>query len=263
MFTLSVSLTSASLDAVKGDLRRVLPWVKSAHRCEAVARGLGFHTYAALLSATRLTDLVVTTAQGARFCAYLLEHGFDVPPIPFYRAIARVAIQAVLDQTRMLTPDGIGFGRPQRKGDGKWESPEEHYARMMEMRTELLNDESVEEFLLSLALIGRFVPTRTIRPGTGSYRLKHIAENYACNYPEGDELGPRYVANGSLIAAAIHAGFKYKTYIDDLGYDTLNASFNMSKTAVDDLDCEIRPDHACARDRRRRAERRNNQFLYA
>jgi hypothetical protein len=32
-----------------------------------------------------------------------------------------------------------------------------------------------------------------------------------------------------LIAAAIHMGFRYKTHVDNLGYDTLNASFNMSK----------------------------------
>ena len=93
-------------------------------------------------------------------------------------------------------------------------------------------------------------PTKTIRKGTGSYRLKHIAENYACTYPEGEKLGPTYVTNGVLIAAALHAGFRMKTYVDERGYDCVNVSFNMSKPCLDDLDCEIRPNGACAAHRR-------------
>lgn len=49
-------------------------------------------------------------------------------------------------------------------------------------------------------------PGRRCAKGTGSYWVKHIAENFACSYPEGEKLGPRYVSNGVLIAAAIHAG---------------------------------------------------------
>jgi hypothetical protein len=71
--------------------------------------------------------------------------------------------------------------------------------------------------------------TKTVRSGNGSYRLKHVAENYVCAYPEGEKLGPDYVPNGMLIAAALHMGFKYKTHVDDLGYDTQNATFNMSR----------------------------------
>jgi hypothetical protein len=105
-----------------------------------------------------------------------------------------------------------------------------------------------------LALLARVPKTKTIRSGTGSYGLKHIAENYVCEYPEGGELGPDYVPNGMLIAAALHMGFKYKTYVDDLGYDTQNASFNMSKAIIDELDAEIRPRTGFARDRVRKRQ---------
>ena len=59
--------------------------------------------------------------------------------------------------------------------------------------------------------------------------MKQIAENFACSYPEGDKLGQRYVSNGVLSAAAIHAGFRTMSCVDDYGYDELNVSFNMSK----------------------------------
>lgn len=262
MFTLAISTTPAAIDAIKADLTRALPDVKSSHRCEAIARGLNFRTYASLLAGARSTSPVVATAQGAAFSAYLLAHGFEVPPLPFYRAVVRVAVRAVLENAPKLTMGGIGVGEPRRKPDGKWEDWRDQQAKFMKDREALLSDYAVEPFLLSLAMLERVKPTKTIRPGTSSYWLKHIAENYACTYPEGNELGPQYVANGVLIAAAIHAGFKIKTYVDERGFDSLNVSFNMSKPSLIDLDCEIRPDGAQAQDRRRREELRRNKTLH-
>jgi hypothetical protein len=66
---------------------------------------------------------------------------------------------------------------------------------------------------------------------------------------DGTTIGPQYVSNGALIAAALSAGFKMKTYIDRRGYDAINVSFNMSKRAIDDLDCKYRPDGAEAQRR--------------
>lgn len=88
----------------------------------------------------------------------------------------------------------------------------------------------------------RVARTRTIRDGTGSYWVKHIAENFDCTYPEGEKLGPHYVPNGVLIAAALHVGFKTKSHHDELGYHSLNVTFNMSKSCLEDLDYVIRPD---------------------
>jgi len=68
-----------------------------------------------------------------------------------------------------------------------------------------------------------------------SYGLKHAAEKFACTYPEGAVLGPRYVSNGALIAAAVHAGFDLKTSKDNLGRDEPNAHFNFSKRSLDGI----------------------------
>jgi hypothetical protein len=149
---------------------------------------------------------------------------------------------------------GIGVGPPQRKFDGKWEDWRDRNAKFVEARTELVSDSAIGAFLASLAFVARVTRTKTIRHSTGSYRLKHIAENFACTYPEGNQLGPVYVPNGVLIAAAIHAGFQYRSYVDEFGYDNLNVSFNMSKPCIEDLDCEMRPNGAYAESRRYRAK---------
>ncbi len=254
MFTLTVPVTSANLDAIKGELARTLPEVKSSHRCEALGRGLRFGTYAALRAAMRSPDAVIATACGAAFITYLAEHGFAVPALAFYRAVARVAIRAVLEKVPKLTMWGIGVGDRRRTPDGRWETWQDLQVRFRAEREALLGDDAVKSFLLSLAFLARVERTKTIRKGTGSYRLKHIAENYPCTYPEGDKLGPRYVANGVLIAAAVHAGFNIKSHVDDYGRDSVNVNFNMSKPLLDDLDCEIRPDGGRAQERRRREE---------
>lgn len=254
MFVLRISVTLPVIDRIKVLLTQSLPDVKSSHRVEALGRGLGFRTYAALRTAVQESAPPLATVTGSHFSDYLKEHGFEVDPAHLYRAAAEVAIQAVLDAMPRLHIYGIGFGRPQRNPDGSRQTPQEQYAEFQERREECLGKHAAEAFLRSLALLERVTVTKTIRSGAGSYRLKHIAENYVCTYPEGGKLGPAYVPNGMLIAAAVHMGFAYKTYMDDFGYDTLNASFNMSKAVVDDLDAEIRPHTGFASDRARRRE---------
>lgn len=260
MFALTIHITPASLMALKADLTKSLPDVKSSHRVEALARGLGFQTYAAMRAAVAGEPAVLATANGTSFSRYLSAHGFDCSPIPFYHAAARIALQAVLDKTPKLCVLGIGAGEPKRKPNDQFESAREHHARFLESRKQFKSPFVVEEFLRGLAFLSRVQPTITVRSDAGSYRLKHIAENYRCTYPEGMPLGPHYVSNGAMIAAAIHAGFRHKTYVDARGWDMRNADFNMSKAVIDDLDCEIRPNDAVAESRRwleaRRKQRR-------
>jgi hypothetical protein len=256
MFVLRISVTPLAVEKIKAELTKSLPDVKSSHRVEALGRGLGFHTYAALRSALHSATPVTVAVTARIFSAYLNEHGFEVEEAHLYRAAAQAAIQSILDTVPRLHIHGIGFVRPQRNADGSRQTPQQQYAEFLERRQECLGRNAAEAFLRSLALLARVKPTKTIRSGTGSYRLKHIAENYACKYPEGGKLGPDYVPNGMLIAAALHLGFKYRTHIDDLGYDTQNASFNMSKVAIDDLDVEIRPRSGLAQDRARAREMR-------
>jgi hypothetical protein len=229
MFVLRISVTSPAIDRIKALLTQSLPDVKSSHRVEAIGRGLGFRTYAALRAAAQAPALAVATVTGSQFSDYLKEHGFEVDSAHLYRAAAEVAIQVVLDAMPRLHIGGIGFGRPQRSADGSRQTPQQQYAEFQELREECFGKYSAEAFLRSMALLARVKETQTIRSGAGSYRLKHIAENYVCIYPEDGKLEPAYVPNGMLIAAAVHMGFNYKTYIDDLGYDIPNVSFNISK----------------------------------
>lgn len=260
MFALSIPATSDRLDAIKAELTRTLHNVKSSHRCEAIARGLDFGTYASALTAMKAYTSGLRQVRGDRFAAYLADHGFSVSAKPFYAAAAKVALRDVAKSMPKLTMWGIGVGRPRRKSDGRLEDVREMNARFTGERAELVGDGAVEAFLASLAFLARVTPTKTIRKGTGSYWLKHIAENYVCIYPEGEALGPVYVSNGVLIAAALHAGFRIKTYVDDFGYDEPNVNFNMSKPVLEDLDCEIRPDGTRAQERQRRQQMRTSRL---
>lgn len=249
--SLSIQLNASAIDVMKGFMTRALPNVKSMHRCEAMARGLGFSTYAAL----RAADAREAAVNGAPFMAYLAAHGFIVSERHLYEAAALVALHDVARRHPNLTVWGIGIGEYRREDGGHCESRASYEQRLRQERQALTADSSSRSFLLSLALVQRLPSIATIRPGAGSYKLKHIAENYACSYPGGDVLGPRYVPNGLLIAAASHAGFKFKEYRSEgSGLPEINVSFNMPKRAIEDLDCEIRPDGATAQSRARRAE---------
>jgi len=260
VFTLSIAITASNLDTIKLALTKALPDVKSSHRCEAIARGLGFRTYASLLEEVRSGREPVATADGAAFRQYLASQDFNVGSLAFYRAAGFAALKSVAEAHPRLTNHGIGIGPPRNAG-GYWQTAAERRSRFAEGRADLVSESSVEPFLLSLAFVQRVERTKSIRPSTNSYWLKHIAENYACTYPDGGELGPRYVANGLLIAAAMQAGFQIKTFIDDHGYESINAGFNMSKSSLYELDCEIRPDGARAQSRRAR-ERQRSQKSY-
>lgn len=263
MFSLSMPMTMSVVDTIKLALTKALPSVKSSHRCEAFARGLGYRTYAALRADAETDNLPIAAADGAAFVQYLAQHDFNVGQTEFYHAVAKAAVQVVVDQWPSLNINGFGTGERERGSDGRWESAAEEQKRLEAYRDDLLSDYALAPFLASLALVSRIERTKTVRPGTGSYKLKHIAENYACTYPDGETLGPVYVANGVLIAAAIHAGFAVKPYTDDYGREILNAGFNMSKTSIEDLDCEIRPDGGAAHARRARERRRaSSRFTY-
>ncbi len=252
MFALEIRLSSAALHQIKQHLRKRLPSVKSMHRCEALARGLGFRTYAA---ARAVADGSLTTADGSAFAGYLAKHGFSVAPSELYRAVAKAALHNISDAHPILTVWGMGAGQPRRKPDGRWETAEEKNQRFRESRADLTSDGTIEAFMTSMAFLQNVPKTKTIRQGTGSYFVKHTAENYPSTFPEGEQLGPQYVPNGALIAAAIQCGFRYKLHTDALGYYSVNVTFNMSKTSLDDLDCIYRPNGARAHSRKSAEER--------
>jgi hypothetical protein len=216
-----------------------------------MARGFGYRTYASCLKDARSGNGSIAGVDGAAFRDYLVQHDFNAPASALYRAAATAALHKVAERFPNLTAGGFGAGdwNPRH-------TPAERRKEFADGRAELVSDYAAEPFLASLAFVARVERTKTIRPATNSYWLKHIAENNDCTYPEGGKLGPVYVPNGLLIAAAIHAGFDVKPHTDDYGRETLNASFNMGKASLYNLDCEIRPDGARAQARRQRERQR-------
>lgn len=252
MFTLSIPVSASAVDAIKLSLTEALPDVKSSHRCEAMARGLGFRTHASLLSVSKSPLPVTALADSAAFVRYLAQRDFNVPGSALYRAVAKAALEDVAERYPTLTAGGFGIGEWQRD-----DTAAGRRKRFEDDRAELVRNDRIDPFLASLAFVSRVERTKTIRPSTNSYWLKHIAENYQCTYPDGEPLGPTYVPNGMLIAAAIHAGFDVKPYTDDYGRESLNAGFNMGKTSLFDLECEIRPSGARAQARIEQARQRS------
>lgn len=250
MLLLKIRLSGVVHRKIKNELTKALPEIKSSHRAEVLARCLGFRTNAALLSV--IDDEPTGFFDEKAASGYLEQRNQPVCLNPFRLAIGRAAISEATEKEHRLSELGIGNGPPKRNNDGTWESVREHFKRFREDRASLQSDDAVEQFLLCLAFLEQVPRTKTIRPGTGSYRLKHIAEKFPYRYFNGDELGPRYVQNGVFIAAGIHSGFQYRKFKDEYGYDALNVTFNMSKKVIDDLDCELRPDGALAQGRRRR-----------
>lgn len=255
MVELTVTLNPQTLDRLKAGLRLTAPEMKSSHRVEALARGLGFASNAELRSSLNLGGHPRRVMPEA-FSAYLTERELPGSASLLLRAVAYAIILNVMDLDDRIHKWGWGCGRPERRDDGRWETNEEHYARFLGYRDELKSVFAAEQVLRAIAFLSKVPATRTIRPDSDSYRLKHIAENMACCYPDGEELGPAYVANGPLIVAAVHLGFRYRTARDRDGWEWPNVTFNMSKAHLLELDIEIRPDGARAQDRRRKEEAR-------
>lgn len=253
MLELSIQLTPASLRLMKRALRRHCPETKTSHRTEALARGLGFPTHATLLATLR-ESRPTRRVNAEAYSTYLSERGLPNGQKPLFQAAAAAAVSAVLDRDHKIQSRGYGAGRFRRKEDGSWETAYEHYDRFCEGRAELLDDWHIKQFLCAIAFLTGIPATRTIRPDTDSYRLKHIAEKYPVKFDDGASLGPAYVSNGALIAAAVHLGFRYRAGQDELGYDWPNVTFNMSQKALLELDCLYRPNGARAQDRLRRSE---------
>jgi len=84
----------ANIDILKKELGLLLPDVKSSHRVEAMARGLGWNTNAALRAELSAAPSVRTVDE-ATFASYLADHGFaNIRNGVLAEAIARADIAA-------------------------------------------------------------------------------------------------------------------------------------------------------------------------
>jgi hypothetical protein len=185
-----LKITDIDIERMKADLRTALPSVKSSHRVEALARGLGWRTNAAMRAALAGGPIEIVADDNA-FRDYLREHAFDSPEHCLARVLAKIGIQRAMDLESNLTHFGYGvFG--ERKT-----SAEERRIKFAENRARMLDDYSVDEFICAVAFLSRYGRRKTINRKSSSYGLKHDAERH----------GNHYVANGMLIAAALALGF--------------------------------------------------------
>ncbi|UMY18675.1 hypothetical protein MMB17_04935 [Methylobacterium organophilum] len=241
MFTLHIAITRPSVDAIKADLTKNLSEVKSSHRCEAMARAFGFRTYASILAATADgADAGRRKADGQLFAGYLVERGFAVDTSIFHRAVGRIALSEIMAREPQLNTGGIGAG-DRRRVNGLPETVDDRQRRVEDRRADFMSDYGVEEFLRALVFVKRVKLIKRIDRQAYSYELKHLAEKAMCTYPEGQQLGPHYVSNGALIAAAIYAGFTHRQIDAGARTPSLNANFNMSPRSIRELRAELRP----------------------
>jgi hypothetical protein len=248
MFTKPIYVTMESIASAKVILRELLPSVKSTHRAEAVARCLGFRTHATLIALLKTEDRRVVQFAPDSFVKFLRDRGQEVSLRVAYKLLAHSAILNVLEINHKISTWGYGFGQPQRTKGGKYETPTEKYQRFQRDQNELKSAAITESFMMCLPLLAEMNATKTIRRGTGSYTLKHIAERMPIFLLGDEPWTQNYVSNGTLIAAALYMGFKFKSYKDDLGYDHINVDFNMSKAIVDAVNIRVRPDSGRAQD---------------
>ena len=92
--------------AVKTELRMSLPDVKSSHRVEALARGLGWATNASMRAALAL-EPCDRIADSAAFHVYLAKRGFAVPARALFDGILRAQVRAVMASNERLTHHGL------------------------------------------------------------------------------------------------------------------------------------------------------------
>lgn len=235
MFTLQILIAfPEQIDSIKADLTKYYPDIKSSHRVEALARALGFKTYAALRAADLFWDGPIhAKIDWDAFSNYLVQKGFNPTAKPLYLAVGRSAIRLILSEYPNLTYEGAGINTEHHKG----ETTQEYVARFRKAREDMLLDSSVEEFLRAYSVVSRISGTRTITKKRGAYGLKHIAEKAKIVYPDGEVSPPSYVCTGSLIFAAMNSGFYYKEI-----EGSQSVYFNMLQKSIEELDREIRPD---------------------
>jgi len=233
MFSLAIPLSVEAVKSIKASLTRSMSEVKSSHRCEAMARGLGFRTHASLRAGVKNGVCPQAIVDGEAFVAYLRERRFSDATAPsFYIACAQVAVSFALEKEPMLCWHGIGFGEYQRRSDGSLENMNERHERFYGDRAKLCSPHYVQQFLRALVVLTNVERCKNITSVYGSYRLKHVAERAVSNYPTGEKLGPDYVSNGAFIAAAIHVGFKWRTSTKPNGEYYPNVGFNMSTRSL-------------------------------
>jgi len=226
-----ISVTREALEAIKADLRRTLPEVKSSHRAEAIARGLGCRTNAGMLAALANGRAECVPNPDA-FITFLAERGHAaVDGRALVRAALRVPIRSVMAAHEELTYFGFGvydYDHPSLSVD-EW--PRGYGAQ----REEMLNDHPVDQFERACEYLSQLEVTGTFNRRHTSYNLKHAAERF--HRRRGIQGGPDRVcvSNGMLLVAAHHLGLRVRR----THRNSFTGQLNVSWDSVRNLDSPL------------------------
>ena len=218
-------LTQADMTPLKSHLLALAPMIKGSHRAEAMARGFGFGSHAALLAAIG-EGSAPCMADNRAFADFLKERGGTELPwdtlseavVRTKLATSRSAIQAVLNREPALSAGGL------RSHDRRL-SVRENAANFSASREAMLKAGSVEQFVRAVAYLQTKEQSKAVSRKATSYGYKHDAERYHRAEAPGDDP---YVANGMFIAAALHLGFTVKRD----GDNSPNALINIATAAA-------------------------------
>jgi hypothetical protein len=203
-----ISLTD--VDAVKTELLNLLPEVKSSHRVEAMARGFGWISNAALRADLARGSMSRVVDHWA-FNEYLEGHGFPhTRPDAIMEAVVRVkfadqkaAIESVMRAEPRLSSLGYRYFDPTQ-------SPQQQKAEFQKHRDGMTSAFLVDEFMRACEYLTQRPRRKSVNKSVTSYHWKHEAERLH----QGRSGGTNYVANGMLIAAALHLKFPVKPIED-------------------------------------------------
>ena len=192
------------MDGIKAELGDLFSDIKSSHRTEALARGFGFKTNAALRASLKAGSKECLIDNLA-FNNYLGDHGFTLARDNGLTegvrrqqfSVALAAIKEVMVREAHLSHLGFGVFH------GRSKSIERQQTEFLENRRSMTEPYAVEEFIHACAFLSRFEKRATINKVSSSYGLKHEAERFF----EG-QVDNSYISNGMFIAAAIHLGFR-------------------------------------------------------
>lgn len=80
MKLITVTLDDTSIDQLKRHIALRLPEMRPAHRMEFAARGLGYRTYASLLSALREGPIFIDHMDPENAIVFAERVGYDIDP---------------------------------------------------------------------------------------------------------------------------------------------------------------------------------------
>jgi hypothetical protein len=230
-----IMLSPEVIGVIKADLRLSMPDVESSHRIEAIARGLGWSTNAAMRVALAHGPVERDVDPGA-FTSYLAGRGIPGDSRPLTQAVLRVQVRAVRDANPRLTHFGFGLYEQHRLSVDAWR------LEMSKSRDEMLSDQGVSEFERACEYLSLLDRIKTPNRKHNSYNLKHSAERYHRRHKYADDSVRAYVSNGMLLVAAYHLGFKVVPVSRTSPNAYLNVSSKSLREVADDRTPLPQPD---------------------